>query len=126
MNGLQALGNWISYFGNPSSSLLGLLNAILTIGALALLLGLVIMIRASIMQAACHNLTTFVVSRFCVGLGMSSASIPAPVIITETAYPTHRGKMANMTFTVFYLGSIAASWSTYATYRGRPLDLVGA
>jgi MFS family permease len=86
----------------------------------ALFLGVVIMIGASIMQAACHNLTAFIVSRFFVGLGMSSAFIPAPVLITETAYPTHRGKMANLTFTIFYLGSIAASWTTFATYRALP------
>ncbi|KAL2783932.1 general substrate transporter [Aspergillus keveii] len=137
MNGLQALDNWVTYFDHPSSSLLGLLNAISTIGATiscfyvstlsdrfgrkpALFLGVVIMIGASIMQAACHNLTTFIVSRFFVGLGMSSAFIPAPVLITETAYPTHRGKMANLTFTIFYLGSIAASWTTFATYRALP------
>lgn len=75
------------------------------------------MIIASIMQAASQNLATFIVARFLTGLGMSSAFIPSPVLITETAYPTHRGKMANLTFTIFYLGSISASWSTYATSR---------
>ena len=33
MNGLQALDNWVTYFGNPNSGLLGVINAISTIGA---------------------------------------------------------------------------------------------
>lgn len=151
-NGLQALDNWATYFGNSNSGLLGVINAISTIGAVssnppcweeitnleylqtisclfvpslseafgrkpALLLGIIIMIIAFIMQASSQNLATFIVARFLTGLGMSSAFIPSPVLITETAYPTHQGNMANLTFTIFCLGSISASWSTYATSR---------
>lgn len=68
------------------------------------------------MQAASQNLTTFVLSRFFVGCGIEFAIMPAPVLITEVAYPTHRGKMAALYNCFFYLGAIAASWTTFGTF----------
>lgn len=35
MNGLQGLDTWMSYFGNPSGTWLGLLNAVLFLGGVS-------------------------------------------------------------------------------------------
>lgn len=35
---------------------------------------------------------------------------PAPMLIAELAYPTHRGKYTSAFWTMYYLGAILASW----------------
>lgn len=35
MNGLQGLDSWMGYFGNPSGTLLGLLNAVMFMGSVS-------------------------------------------------------------------------------------------
>ncbi|KAK1585401.1 lactose permease [Colletotrichum navitas] len=42
---------------------------------------------------------------------------PAPVLVTELAYPTMRGKISALYNTFFFLGAIIAAWSTYAIFR---------
>ncbi|KAF7527522.1 hypothetical protein G7054_g10441 [Neopestalotiopsis clavispora] len=135
MNGLQALDNWKEYFHNPSSSVLGTLNAVVPIASIfsccimgpladrigrkkVIVIGVIIVICASIIQACSQNMAMFIVARFLVGFGMNTSFLPCPALIGETAYPTHRGKLTNLSFTLFYLGSIISSWTIYGTFRG--------
>lgn len=69
------------------------------------------------MQACSHNVTTFILSRFFVGFGVEFAAVPSPVLVTELAYPTHRGKVTSLYWTCFYVGAIASSWITFGTYH---------
>jgi MFS family permease len=82
-----------------------------------IMIGLVILLGAAAMQAASHNVATFILSRFFVGVGMDIACVPAPVLITELAYPAHRGTVTSLFQTCFFVGAIASSWSTFGTFH---------
>lgn len=41
----------------------------------------------------------------------------APILITEIAFPTHRGPVTSMFNTGWGFGSIIAAWTTYGTFR---------
>lgn len=125
MNGLQSLEQWRDYFGNPSGSLLGLVNGAQSIGSVLslplvgwfsdkfgrkpiLLAGIIMIIVATIIQAASVNLAMFIVSRLIVGFGGMFVVQPSPMLIAELAYPTHRGKYTSAFWTMYYLGNISS------------------
>lgn len=132
MNGLQSLKQWNSYFGNPTGTRLGVVNAAQSIGSVLsipligslsdrfgrrpiLLTGIILIIIATIIQAASVNYAMFVVSRVIVGFGGMFVVQPSPMLIAELAYPTHRGKYTCAFWTMYYLGAILASWTTFGT-----------
>ncbi|KAJ5096400.1 hypothetical protein NUU61_005756 [Penicillium alfredii] len=134
MNALQSIGEWKDYFGNPSGSVLGVVNAAQSIGSvlslpfvgvlsdqigrrLTLLSGAIVVILASIIQAASVQYGMFVFSRVLVGVGSMLVVQPSPMLITELAYPTHRGKYTSAFWTMYYLGAILASWASYGTQK---------
>ena len=49
-------------------------------------------------------------SRLVVGAAGMLVVQPAPMLIAELAYPTHRGKYTSAFWTMYYLGAILASW----------------
>ncbi|KAJ3056329.1 hypothetical protein HK097_007307 [Rhizophlyctis rosea] len=127
MNGLQA-------FNHPRSHILGLLNAIQNIGSLvalplspfvsdgvgrrkALFLGVVIMLIATAVQSAATNVAMFIAARGLIGFGLGFATNAAPLLITELAYPTHRGLYTSLYNSTWYLGSIIAAWVTFGTFQ---------
>ncbi|KAH8879513.1 general substrate transporter [Thozetella sp. PMI_491] len=132
MNGLLSLDTWNDYFGTPRSSLLGLINAVLSLGLLAaipagiicdkfgrkasILVGIAFLLVATALQSAAQNVAMFIVSRFLIGVGIEFSSMPAPVLVTELAYPTHRGKLTSLYNCFFYVGAIASSWITFGTF----------
>lgn len=69
------------------------------------------------MQGASQNIATFILSRLFVGAGVAMSSVPAPVLISEIAYPTHRGKVTSLYQTCYYVGAIASSWTTFGTFH---------
>ncbi|KAI0521279.1 hexose transporter [Xylaria bambusicola] len=130
MNGLQSLEQWQTYFGSPSGATLGLVNAAQAIGSVlalpfvgvltdkfgrkpSLFLGLAIIIVATIIQATSFNLSQFIIARAIVGFGGMFSVHPSPLLIAELAYPTHRGKYTSAFWTMYYLGAILASWTTF-------------
>ncbi|KAL1885440.1 hypothetical protein Plec18167_000934 [Paecilomyces lecythidis] len=134
MNGLQSITEWKDYFGNPSGSILGVVNAAQSIGSvlslpfvgilsdrigrrLTLLSGAVVIVVASIIQAASVKYGMFVFARVLVGVGSMLVVQPSPMLITELAFPTHRGKYTSAFWTIYYLGAILASWTSYGTQK---------
>ncbi|CAE6536276.1 unnamed protein product [Rhizoctonia solani] len=134
MNGLQIVPDWQYYFGNPSGSTLGMVNAIQNIGVLvalpmapfvsdkfgrkkSLLTGAFIMLGGVALQAASTNIWHFVGSRGMIGLGLGFATNSAPLLITELAYPTQRGPITAMYNSSWYIGSIIAAWVCFGTFR---------
>lgn len=59
----------------------------------------------------------FIGCRFLIGFGNAWACIAAPVLITELAFPTHRGPLTSLYNSTWYLGSIVAAWTTFGTFR---------
>ncbi|KAJ5621367.1 hypothetical protein N7528_006150 [Penicillium herquei] len=134
MNSLQSLTEWKDYFGNPTGAVLGVVNAAQSIGSvislpfigilsdrigrrLTLLSGTIVIIIASIIQAASVKYGMFVFARVLVGVGSMLVVQPSPMLITELAYPTHRGKYTSAFWTIYYLGAILASWTSYGTQK---------
>lgn len=134
MNGLQATTAWKTYFGNPKGSVLGVVNAAQSIGSFVslpfvgilsdkigrrwtLLTGAITIVIASIIQAAAQNYAMFVIARVIVGVGSMLVVQPAPMLITELCYPTHRGKYTSLFWTCYYFGAILAAWTTYGTQK---------
>lgn len=134
MNGLQATAAWKSFFGNPTGSVLGVVNAAQSIGSVialpfvgflsdrigrryTLLAGATTVIIASAIQAASVDYAMLVVSRVIVGIGGMLLTQPAPMLISELCFPTHRGKYTSLFWTMYYLGAILAAWSTYGTQK---------
>lgn len=134
MNGLQSLPQWRDYFGQPSPAILGTMNAVYPIGKILLLfpvswlsdkygrrvpilIGLVCLVAFSALQAASQNIAMFVMSRFLLGASTIMIAQPSPIIITELAYPTHRGKLTALYNSSFYIGAILAAWGTYGTFK---------
>lgn len=118
MNGLQTLGQWREFFGQPQGSILGLMNAVYPLGKVVslplvtfvsdrygrkvpLVGGLVACIGFAIMQGLASNFATFVTARALLGFSTSFIVQPSPMLITELAYPTHRGKITALYNTFF-------------------------
>lgn len=66
-------------------------------------------------QTAAQNPAMFVIGRLCIGGVSSFFGTSAPILITETAFPTHRGTLTAIFNSGWYVGSLLAAWSTYGT-----------
>jgi len=134
MNGLQSLQPWQDYFGHPTGSLLGLFNAIQSIGGFASLpiaggiadkygrrfgifSGCAIMLVATALQTAAQNIGMFIGARALIGFGLGIAATSAPLLVTELAFPAHRAPLTSLYNTTWYLGSIVAAWATFGTFQ---------
>ena len=118
MNGLQTLHQWSEYFDKPEGAILGLINAVYPLGKVVALflvtyvsdrwgrklpitIGLVACIAFAIMQALSKSLAAFVTSRALLGFFTSFLSQPSPILVSELAYPTQRGKLTALYNTFF-------------------------
>ncbi|KAL3430419.1 general substrate transporter [Aspergillus tetrazonus] len=134
LNGMQSLPQWVSYFGQPTGTRLGAMTFGPTGGTLISVLissqlcerfgrrypicgGSIVIIVGGILQAAAVNYGMFVLSRFVVGFGLGIVATAAPPLLTEVAYPTHRGKLVSFYLVTWPLGSLIAAWVTYGTFK---------
>lgn len=109
MNGLQSLPQWQSFMNHPVGARLGFINAIQALGTCAglplmaiitnkygrkwsIYIGLLIICFGVGLQTGAGNQDMFVASRFFVGLA-SGFFYAVPLLITELAFPTHRGRL---------------------------------
>lgn len=144
MNGLQTLPQWRNYFSNPSASILGAINAIYPVGKLLglfpstwisdrygrkmpMLFGFFLLLIGTVLQGAAQNIGMMIVSRFILGFGTAFLAQPSPILVTELAYPTQRGKITSL-YNTFYV-SLFRLLSMCFTYiwvvlRCRPCRLV--
>lgn len=108
MNGLQALPQWQEFMDTPTGAWLGLINAIQPLGSViaypvvawfvnrygrkkAIWVGYLWLILSVALQTCAQNVATFVLARFFLGQVSAWFASAAPLLITEIAYPTHRG-----------------------------------
>lgn len=82
-----------------------------------IMIGTVILSAGAAIQGSSKNVTTFIIARLIIGLGNQFTSLPAPVLISEIAYPPHRGRATGLFQTNFYLGAIASSWITFGSFH---------
>lgn len=124
MNGLQTLPQWKQYFDNPTGAMLGAMNAVYPAGKIValflvtylsdrfgrkkvMLIGAFFCVVMPFLQAFAPNAATFIASRALIGVSTSFLSQPSPVLITEIAYPTHRGKLTALFNTSFVSARIS-------------------
>jgi len=131
VNGLQLVRIWQTQFGFPHGSMLGIITSIQIIGGLVglpfapwcsdrfgrrvtLFGGALLMLVGVVLQAAAFSVAQFVGARLLIGLGLVFCVNTAPLLITELAYPTQRGKVTSLYNTAWYGGSIVAAWVCFA------------
>ncbi|KAK5943513.1 hypothetical protein PMZ80_004521 [Knufia obscura] len=134
MNGLQTLSYWQDSFNHPSAAKLGLLNAIFSVGQVVglplvpiladgigrkwtILFGSALIFTGVVIQTVSINIGMFIGARFIIGLGICYTQSCSPMLITELSHPQYRARLTTIYNTLWYLGSIIASWTTYGTLR---------
>lgn len=132
MNGLMALPQWFDFMGHPAGAWLGFINAIqalsttLAYPAVAyfankwgrkrgLLIGYFFIFLGALLQTFTPNEAGFIISRFFLGQPSAWWSGLAPILISEMAYPTHRGFLTALYNCGWYVGSTLAAWATFGT-----------
>lgn len=125
MNGLQTLPQWRTFFNNPQGATLGLMNSVYPLGEivslfavsyisdrwgrkLPLLVGLIACIIFSVLQGLAQNIHSFIIARALLGFFTSFLGQPSPIIITELAYPTQRGKVTAL-YNTFFVSELMKS-----------------
>ncbi|WAO93450.1 MFS domain-containing protein [Fusarium falciforme] len=132
MNGLMALPQWFEFMDHPAGAWLGFINAIQALSSTlaypviayfanrwgrkkGLFVGYFFLCLGSLLQTFTPNPTGFIISRFFLGQPSAWWGGLAPLLITEIAYPTHRGFLTALYNSGWYVGSTLAAWVTYGT-----------
>lgn len=121
MNGLQALPQWNAFMDQPSGAWLGFVNAIQSLGSFVcyplvawsanrfgrkktLFVAYFWLCLGVALQAGAQNDIMFTLGRLCIGGVTSFFAVSAPLLITETTYPTHRSIATALYNTGWYIG----------------------
>jgi MFS family permease len=122
MNGLQVVPQWRNYFDQPAPQILGVMNAIYPIGKIigifpatwltdkygrksSMWIGFVFLLIGAAIQGGSVHIAMFILSRCFLGFATAFLAQPAPILVTELAYPTHRGKVTALYQTFFVRSS---------------------
>jgi len=133
MNGLQALKHWDEYFNSPRGSILGVMSAIYSLGAVCALpfipfvsdrygrrftvvFASLIMCVGAIIQGLARNLGMFVAGRWMLGFGIPFAIVAASALIGELGYPKERAVLTSLFNASWFIGSIVAAAVTYGSF----------
>ncbi|KAL7279182.1 hypothetical protein ACG7TL_007022 [Trametes sanguinea] len=135
VNGLQILPAWQDFFKHPDGKTLGLISAAQVIGSIAglpftpycsdnlgrrptLFIGALVMLAGVALQSSATGIGMFIGARGLIGFGLTFALNAAPLLITELAYPTQRGKLTSMYNASWYFGSILSAWTCFGAWNG--------
>lgn len=75
-------------------------------------IGTALITFGSALQAGAQNLGMFIAGRLIIGLGTGIVAVAAPQLMTEVAYPTHRGKIVSLYMT---------QWVVVSTFMTQPI-----
>ncbi|KAH8170415.1 sugar transporter domain-containing protein [Sarocladium implicatum] len=132
LNSSQVMDDWQEYFGHPTGSKLGILNAIYQIGSIAsfpfapffadyfgrkipIAIGCVIMIVGAFLSAFTDGYGMYLGGRFLVGFGNSLAQLACPVLLTEICHPQHRGIVTAIYNCLWNLGATVCAFIALGT-----------
>ncbi|KAL2840405.1 sugar transporter [Aspergillus pseudoustus] len=130
MNGLQALPPWQSFMHHPKGGWLGFINAAQAMGSIiagypaawtgktfgrktGIYLAYMFLTIGTTLQTAAPNPGCFITARVFVGFATQFFGNSAPVLVTEIAYPSHRGIVTALYQCGWYVGSLIAAWATF-------------
>jgi MFS family permease len=138
MGSINALPEYHDYYhiGAQGSSSTGLVFSIFQIaqmvGALftwlcdwrgrkpVLVVSCVFVCAAVVFTALAPTLSAFIGARFLLSFFSTIATVAAPLLLVEIAPPMHRGLVAGFYNTLYYMGSIIATFCTSQPLRSRP------
>ena len=132
MNGVIALPLWYDFMGNPHGTWLGFINAIYWLGVgvafpvaaalsnkfgrkTGIYIGHVILCVGTVLQTAANGDVMFILGRLVLGFAAAFYNANVPLLINETAYPTHRSVLSALYNCGWYIGSLIAAWATFGT-----------
>ncbi|KAL1858283.1 hypothetical protein VTK73DRAFT_7867 [Phialemonium thermophilum] len=132
INGLLALPHWQSFMNHPSGAWLGLISGAQNLGGIlfypvaawssnrfgrkpTIFVGYFFLCLGVGLQTGAINVAMFLSSRLIVGIASAFFAVSVPLLMTETAYPTHRGVLTSLFMCGWYVGSFLAAWSTFGT-----------
>ncbi|KAL4937117.1 hypothetical protein BDV06DRAFT_232793 [Aspergillus oleicola] len=132
MNGLQSLPPWQKFMDHPVGAWLGFINSSQFLGGLLWLppvawlsnrigrkwtiyTGYIWLFVGVGLQTGARNEGEFVAGRAIIGLATAHYSGCVPILMSEIAYPTHRGIITCLFLSGWYVGSFLAAWATYGT-----------
>lgn len=121
LNGLLALPHWQSFMKHPSGAWLGFVSGASSLGAMffypvvawssnrfgrkpTILVGYIFLCVGVGLQTGATNIPMFVISRIVVGIASAFFGGCVPLLVTETAYPTHRGVFTGLYMCGWYVG----------------------
>jgi MFS family permease len=122
MNGLQALPQWHKFMDNPKGAWLGFINAAQVLGGGFMLppiawmsnrfgrkptiaLGYVWLFLGTGIQTGARNHAEFIAGRVVIGLATSHFAGCVPLLMTDIAYPTHRGIITCLFMCGWFVGN---------------------
>lgn len=108
LNGLQSMDQWQDFFGKPTGYRLGSLSNGVIFGQILafpiapwlcdhtgrrfpIFIGSILLVIGAILQCASQNYAMFIGARLIIGFGGLIAVEASPMLVSELAYPTHRG-----------------------------------
>ncbi|OAA60285.1 sugar transporter [Niveomyces insectorum RCEF 264] len=132
MGSFQALPYWQKFMDSPTGAWLGFVNAVQSLGVFLLLpvvawssnkfgrkktifVAYFWLALGVGLQTGAVNPAMFVMGRLFVGGTSAFYAASAPLLVTESAYPTHRAILTTVYNTGWYIGSTTAAWATYGT-----------
>ena len=80
-----------------------------------ILLGSSIIFLGVVLQTVAVNIGMFIGARFIIGLGIGCTQSCSPMLITDLSHPQYRAILTTIYNSLWYFGSIIASWTTYGT-----------
>lgn len=137
INGLLANKTFLASLGMTSTSHIGVMVAGLALGSIPALFpasyisdvfgrraclacAFVIMAAGTFVQTFTLGGWKMFAGRFVLGFGAGFAQVSGPAYCAEIAHPRNRAQVAALVNTCYYIGAIAAAWTTFgATYMTR-------
>jgi MFS family permease len=121
LNGVLALTPWQDFMHHPTGPWLGFVSGAQNLGSIFLfpivawssntigrkktiLFGYFFLLLGVGLQAGAVNIPMFVVGRVVVGMASAFYGGCVPILMTETAFPTHRGILTSMYMCGWYVG----------------------
>ena len=121
LNGVLALPYWDTFMGHPKGAWLGFVSGAQNLGSIfffpivaylsnkfgrkkTIFMGYIFLLLGAGMQTGAVNSSMFVSSRVIVGIASAFFGGCAPLLMTETAYPTQRGVFTSLYMCGWYVG----------------------
>ena len=128
LNGLLALPQWVNFMENPTGPWLGFIAGCSNLGSIisfpivawaankygrkpTISMGYFFIVVGTGLQTGAINPAMFVMSRLVLGVGAAFYGGTVPLLMAETAYPTHRGILTSLYMCGWYVGEYKPSTS---------------